>query len=174
MGNFPFRKMSSSQYSVSEHSFKAISNLLIKSARLCAYLASWIFAPIDEEERTTWLTKTAHPLISSQRSDTRIANSMESSRNWFFVSFIFASLGSSCRYVRLGRTRYMVALRPFDILRATRAIRYVAYGNERGTRAAPSRPAGHIELRSNISSRRHIERRVSGAYRLTKAPRKPK
>ena len=48
----PFLKISSSQYSVSEHSFKEISNLFIKSALLCAYFASWIFAPIDDEERT--------------------------------------------------------------------------------------------------------------------------
>ena len=48
----PFLNISSSQYSVSEHSFKEISSLFIKSALLCAYFASWIFAPIDDEERT--------------------------------------------------------------------------------------------------------------------------
>ena len=36
----PFRKINSSQYSVSEHSFSDISSLLTKSALLCAYLAS--------------------------------------------------------------------------------------------------------------------------------------
>ena len=37
---FPFLKINSSQYSVSEHSFNDISSLLIKSALLCAYFAS--------------------------------------------------------------------------------------------------------------------------------------
>ncbi len=45
------RNNNSNQYSVSKLSFKAISNLFIKSALLCAYFASCIFAPMDDEER---------------------------------------------------------------------------------------------------------------------------
>ena len=47
-----------------------------------------------------------------------------------------------CRYVRLGRTRYMVVLRPFDIFLATLEIRYVAYGNERRLRLVLLAPQG--------------------------------
>ena len=69
------------------------------------------------------------------------------------------------RYVRLGRTRYMVALRPFDIFLALLEIRYVAYGNESRLRLFLIAPQGISSAFSAISSRRHIERRVSGAYR---------
>ena len=55
---YPVSKRSSSQYSVSKHSFCAISNLEIKSFLPCAYCASWIFAPILVPERKSWLVKT--------------------------------------------------------------------------------------------------------------------
>ena len=51
-------KKSSSQYSVSKHSFCTISNFEIKSFLPWAYCASWIFAPILVPERNSWLVRT--------------------------------------------------------------------------------------------------------------------
>ena len=81
------------------------------------------------------------------------------------LKLLFAETNLFCRYVRRWRTRYLLALRAIDIFLAMLEIRYVAYGNESRLRLFPYRPAGHIERFSAISSRRHIERRVSGAYR---------
>ena len=109
---FFFLTKSSNQYSVSEHSFNAISSLWTKSALLCAYFASWRFAPIEDDERSNWLTYTEHPLISSHTSEIDIANSIASSRNLFFSSTI--SFHPS-----------IYLLRRFDIWIAAQFIRYL-------------------------------------------------
>ena len=67
---------SSNQYSLSLHSFKAISNLEIKSFVPWAYCASWIFAPTDVPQRSNWFIKalsTPFCLSFRQRKTTFLA-----------------------------------------------------------------------------------------------------
>ena len=60
---YPVSKSNSNQYSLSKHSFNAISSFEIKSAVPWAYCASWIFAPMLVPERKSWLVKTLSLLL---------------------------------------------------------------------------------------------------------------
>ena len=116
---FPFLKINSSQYSVSEHSLRDISSLFIKSALLCAYFAS---------------------------CGTSIC--------CFATRYVFAALKLDiCS--RCEQSIYFSLRSKFDMLPSATSVDC----------AFSPRPAGHIERFSAISSRRHIERRISGAYR---------
>ena len=76
----PVSYKSSSQYSLSLHSFKAISNLDIKSFVLCAYCASWTLAPMEVPHRKScWSNTPSAPCCFSfrQRNIIFLANAFD-------------------------------------------------------------------------------------------------
>ena len=84
----PEAKMSSSQDSVSAHSFLAISNLECISARLCGYCASVIFAKTLDEDYLIWKTVLESILYASQSFTILIANSSPYSKSKFFFAIV--------------------------------------------------------------------------------------
>ena len=67
----------------------------MKSALLCAYLASYELTPIEEQERNIWLTNTERPFILSQIDVISIVNSTANS----FIVLLFVN--TSLRYIYL-------------------------------------------------------------------------
>ena len=85
-------KSNSSQYSLSLHSFSAISNFEIKSFVPCAYCASWTLAPIDVPLRKSWFIKalsTPLCLRLRQRKTMSLANSLD-----FVLNTLSATINS--------------------------------------------------------------------------------